>query len=121
LFRERVYSTPSKVLVTVGLVVDGGVGVGGVGGGEGVGGLGGEGCGGGHSSGVCGVPSDTGINNTCPTKIKLGLVKLLASTMAATVVLNLAAIWDRVSPARTIYLIKPVSLLRHVIAIFVNK
>ena len=69
LFRERVYSTPSKVLVTVGLVVDGGVGVGGVGGGEGVGGLGGEGCGGGHSSGVLEFPPILGL--TIPALQKL--------------------------------------------------
>lgn len=107
LFSERVYWTPSKVRVTTGLV-DGGVGVGGEGGDGWVGGQGGQ------SGGGCGVSSDTGINNTCPTNIKSGLVKLFASTIAATVVPYLAAIWDRVSPARTIYLIKVVSLLYHV-------
>lgn len=76
-----VYSTPSKILVTVGLVG----GLGGLGGVGGVGGLGGGVGVGGHGGQTGGAPV-TGINNTWPTKSISGFERLFASIRAATVV-----------------------------------
>lgn len=50
----------------------------------------------------------TGICSTCPTKITSGLVMSLALTIAATVVPNLCAMSERVSPGWTIYVITKV-------------